>query len=40
MTEAILEAAEESDLDAYLPAELHDLPNPQVAIPAIAKMPG
>jgi modification methylase len=37
MSEAILEAPEESGLDAYLPAELRDLPNPQVAIPAIAK---
>ncbi len=37
MTEALIEAKEGSDLDAYLPAELHDLPNPQIAIPALAK---
>ena len=37
MEEAIIEAPEASDLDAYLPAELRDLPTPQIAIPAIAK---
>lgn len=36
MSEALLEAPEKSDLDADLPAELRDLPNPQVAIPRVS----
>lgn len=39
MANAVVDSDEMLDLDTYLPAELRDLPSPQIAIPAIAKNP-